>query len=212
MYALRKKKVRFLQISNSSITHHDFTEASQLKKFILATGLLNHVWQSWNNFWRAYWIAHIIGGKDLQNNDIVPLVPHLSEREALYYLLTLIRRRPRGSTGVIDFSYQEATWGDLKIVQDLAISLSSPNNNVGNASIAASLFGMTIRHFQAVRNAQIHISASNMKNLSSVIPYYVIAASSLKYPHDILEAKELSSGKIAIRAWIENMNNFISYL
>jgi len=73
------------------------------------------------------------------------------------------------------------------------------------------LFGMTIEHFQTIRNSQIHISTSNMNKLRSVVPYYLIS-SKPKYPHEIIEARELSSGKIAIRAWVENMNNFLTYL
>lgn len=212
MYFLRKRKVRFLQISNSSIVHYDFTETNQLKKFIVATGILNHVWQSWNQFWRAYWIAHIIGGRDLQNNRIVPSHPHLSEPEALYYLLTLLPgKKKKGSTGSVRSSRKESTWGDIKIIQELAFHVSSPSNNVSNALNAASLFGTTIDHFQTIRNAQIHISNSNMNDLKSVVSYYVIA-SKPKYPHDIIEARELSSGKVAIRAWIEDMNNFLAYM
>lgn len=211
MYFLRRKKVRFLQISNSSIAHYNFTEADQLKKFIVATGLLNHVWQSWNQFWRAYWVAHVLGGRDLQNNKIVPSHPQMSEPEALYYLLTLTGKKRRGSTGSVNFSHEESTWGDIRTIQNLVVSIQSSSINVNNVLNAASFFGRTIEHFQIIRNAQIHISTSNMKKLVSVIPYYVIS-SKPQYPHDILEARELSSGKVAIRAWIENMNNFLTYL
>ena len=211
MYLLRKRKVRFLQISNFSITHYNFTETNQLKKFIVATGLLNHVWQSWNQFWRAYWIAHIIGGQDLQNNKILPSHPHLSEPEALYYLLTLVGKKKRGSTGFVHSSHEESTWGNIKTIQDLASSISLPSNNVSNALSAASLFGTTIEHFQAVRNAQIHVSTSNMNKLTSVVSYYVIA-SKPKYPYDIIEARELSSGKVAIKVWIDDMNTFLTYM
>lgn len=211
MYLLRKKKMRFFQISNSSIIHHNFKDTNHLSKVIVSTGLLNHVWQSWNQFWRAYWVAHLIGGKDLQNNNIRPLQPQLSEAQALYYLLTLIGKKKRYSTGEVKFSYQEATWGDLKTIQDIAVCLSSSSNNINNTLNAASLFGMNIEHFQIIRNAQTHISASNMQKMTLVTPYYVIP-SKLKYPHDILDAKELSSGKIAIRSWIENMNDFLAYL
>ena len=182
-----------------------------MKKLIIATGLLNHIWQSWNQFWRAYWIAHLIGGKDLQNQKIIALQPQLSEPEALYYLLTLIGKRTRGSIGEVKFSYQEATWGDIKTIQDIAAHLSPSNNNIHNVLNAVSLFGMTIEHFQIIRNTQIHISASNMNKLILVTPHYVIV-SKPNYPHDILESRELISGKIAIRAWIENMNDFLSYL
>jgi len=211
MYFLRKKKVRFLQISNSSIAHYNFTETDQLKKFIVATGLLNHVWQSWNQFWRAYWIAHIIGGRDLQNNKILPSHPHLSEPEALYYLLTLTGKKKKGSTGFVHSSHEESTWGNIKTIQDLVIHIPSESINVNNVLNAASFFGNTINHLQIIRNAQIHISTSNMKKLVSVIPYYVIA-SQPQYPHDILEARELVSGKVAIRVWIEGMNSFLTYL
>ncbi len=211
MYSLRKKKVRFLQISSTSVGYYDLNETDQLKKFIIATGLLNHIWQSWNQFWRAYWVAHIIGGQDLQNNRIIALNPSFDEPQALYHLLTLIGKRRRGTIGTVNFSYQEATWGDLSTIQNLAYEINSPNNNVDKALDAASLFGITIEHVQIIRNAQIHISNSNMNKLVLVTPYYVVP-SKLKYPHEILEAREMISGKVAMKAWIENMSNFLNYL
>lgn len=123
----------------------------------------------------------------------------------------MINKRKAGSSGTVNFSYEEATWGDIKTIQDLAAKLATPTNNVSNASTAASVFGLTVKHIQTVRNAQIHISRSNMvKLLSDVVPYYVI--SKPKYPHDIIEAKEISSGKIAINSWFKNMNGFLNYL
>lgn len=211
MYRLRKKRARFNQISNSSLGYYNFTDSNSSRKFILATGILNHLWQSWNHFWRAYWLAHVIGGYDCRNQKILPVRCGISEPEALYYLLTLIGKKKAGSLGTVNFSYEEATWGDIKIIQDLAVALTKPTNNVIAASSASSLFGLTVKHIQQVRNAQIHISMSNMIKLSTdVVPYYVI--SKPKYPHDIIEAKELSSGKIAIKSWIENLNGFLNYL
>ncbi|WP_009630548.1 hypothetical protein [Synechocystis sp. PCC 7509] len=210
MYFLRKKKTRFAQISNLALAHYNFADSNQARKFIVATGLLNHIWQNWNQFWRAYWLAHMIGGRDLKNNQIIPLFSNLSEPQALYHLLTLIGKKTRGSTGSVMASYQEATWGDIKIIQDLALALSSTRNSVSNVLNAASLFSLTIEHIQIIRNAQIHISKSNMNKLTSVVPYYLI--SKPKYPYDIIEAKELSSGKTAINAWVENMNDFLNYL
>jgi hypothetical protein len=212
MYLLRKRKVRFLQISSASADYYsNLSETNQLKKFIVATGFLNHIWQSWNQFWRAYWVAHIIGGKDLQNNRIMALNPSFDEPHALYHLLTLIRKRTRGSIGTVNYSYQEVTWGDLKTIEELAFAIQLPNNNVHRALNAASLFGVTIEHIQIIRNAQIHISNSNMNKLRSVTPNYVIS-SNPKYPHEILEAREMISGKVAMKAWIENMNDFLNYL
>jgi hypothetical protein len=211
MYRLRKNRARFSQISTYSLGYYNFTDSNSARKFILATGILNHLWQSWNHFWRAYWLAHITGGYDLRNKKIFPLCCGMSEPKALYYLLTLIGKKKAGTVGTVNSSHQEATWGDIKIIQDLAVRLATQTNNVSNVSTAASLFGLTVKHIQEVRNAQIHISMSNMVKLSSdVVPYYVI--SKPKYPHDIIEAKEISSGKIAINSWIENMNGFLNYL
>jgi len=211
MYRLRKKRARFSQISNSSLIYYNVADQDSDRKFILATGILNHIWQSWNHFWRAYWLAHLTGGYDCKNKKISPLRCGMSEPEALYHLLTLIGKKKAGSSGSVKHSHEEATWGDIKIIQDLAVYLATPTNNVINASTAASLFGLTVKHIQQVRNSQIHISMSNMVRLSSdVVPHYVI--SKPKYPHDIIEAKEISSGKIAINYWIENMNGFLNYL
>ncbi|MGG6267712.1 hypothetical protein ACQ4M3_11355 [Leptolyngbya sp. AN03gr2] len=187
------------------------TETNQLKKFIVATGLLNHVWQSWNQFWRAYWLAHVVGGQDCHNKKIVPLQPNLDESQALWYLLTLAGKKPRGSTGNIRSSHQEITWGSFKLIQDLAVEISSPHNTVSNALSAASMFGTAVEHLQTVRNAQIHISMSNMNNLTSVTSSYVIV-SKPKHPHEILEAREFSTGRIAIRAWVEDMSDFLMSL
>lgn len=211
MYNLRKKKDRFMQISNLSFCHYDSTEADGLKKFMLATGVLNHIWQSWNSFWRCYWIAHVAGGKDLKSCSIAPLKPGFTEPQAIYHLLMLLGRKKAGSTGLVLSSKEEVTWGHLRTIQDLAYQLQSPANNIADALSASTLFGSKIDHFQSIRNAQIHISTSNMKGLSSVIPYYVVS-SKPKYPYEIIEAREITSGKVAIKAWVENMNDFIGYL
>lgn len=213
MYRLRQRRTRFSQISQASVDLYDFSERSHIKKYIFATGVLNQIWQSWNYFWRSYWLAYVIGGKDLQNHRIIsPIYPYYRESQALYYLLTLLGKRKANSQGSIIGSYQEATWGDFIVLQNLASQLSSHHTDIARVLSAFTLFGDSVQHFQIVRNAQVHISTSNMdKIIHTVVPSYVIS-SKIKYPHEILEARKLRSARPAINDWIYDMDQFLQEL
>lgn len=168
-----------------------------------ASGIVNMMWQSWNRFWRTFWMAQIFGGFSLDNKKIVPL--HLSravknENEAIFYVLFLLGKK-RYPSGAIIGSYQEPTWGSVQTIQEIAAQWPNKFDHILNA---LSVYGTTIKHFQIVRNAIIHIDNDNMYNIKvGVMPHYRI--SNIMHPVDILFSKNISTGKTAIVTWEQEL-------
>lgn len=216
MYSVYKKFKRFWKTSDSSIGMLNqrviINNPNQLQDekevFFYSVSTLNAIWQMWNSYWRTYWLTILLGGKDINNIIIPPLAGalprHAKEEEAAYYLLYLLGRR-RNPNGRILGSYQEATWGDKNVIEELSIQLMGPANNIVNA---LTVYGDSILHLQIVRNAAIHLDKYNINKVKSdILPHYIIR--DIKYPTDILYADEFISGKLAIKSWIENLNAFL---
>jgi hypothetical protein len=211
MYRLRKRKARLLGLSNKVLNSYNFNASNSQKTFILAAGALNFLWHNWCMFWRSYWLTYLIGGYDLNNIRVRPVRSFGEESSALYYLLTLLGKRKIGSTGRVTRSYQEPTWGEISHIQNLATSLSPYGVDTMRIQGASTLYGLSIDHLQKVRNAQVHLTKDMPVILQSVVPYYLVN-SAIKYPHEILVSREISSNDIALKKWVEDMNNYISFL
>lgn len=170
---------------------------------MFVTGNLNLMWQSWNRFWRIYWLAQIFGGVKMDKSKIVPLslsYKFQTENEAIFYLLFLLgkKRYPRG---VISGSHQEPTWGAPKVIEDIALLWSNDFSHVLNA---LSIYGDIIKHFQIVRNAAIHTDKDNINNVKiNVMPYYRVT--NISHPVDILFSDSLTTGKPALVTWREDL-------
>ena len=209
MYSLHKQYTRFWKVSYDCLYYFSkiaFTDKQQI--YIFSSGILNRIWQAWNQFWRVYWLVYILGGLDMQKSTIKPSHPILQdEREAVWYILYMLDRQKKPG-GKISGSYQEPTWGDIDIIKKLSFKKPSPGFNVLNAF---SVLGDAPKHLQIVRNAAIHLDKDNMDNLKrNVIPSYVI--SKIKYPTDIIFVKELVTGKIAFKSWIDDLNAFLQLI
>lgn len=210
MISLRKTRFRFSQISNSILYFYNPSEQISRKKLVIASGVLNTIWNRWNNFWRLYWLAYLNGGYNFNQTKISPLEPTKTISQSLYYMLYLVKKRntPNGS---ITNSYQEATWGNIQKIQDIASALVQQNNNINQVLLAINSFGRTIEHIQIVRNTLIHIDKDNMENVRrKVVPYYLIAK--LKTPYALIESKEIQTQKMALKFWVDEMNGFLNFL
>lgn len=205
MYYMRKQFLNFVKISNSCLQYFNYCPMSDGKQvYAYSSGVLNLLWQSWNKFWKTFWLAYIMGGYDFSNKRTIPCFFCSDEREAIFYLLYCLGKRdtPKGK---IKGTHQEPTWGDIDILQELSMEMPSPGNRILNAF---SVLGNTPKHLQIVRNAAIHLDKDNMEKLKkTVIPYYVI--SKTKYPTEIIFAKDLSTGEIAIKKWIDELVAFL---
>jgi hypothetical protein len=184
--------------------------------FIITTGYLNYYWQSWNKFWRSFWLAYIIGGFDLSRVPINPhpLLPGATSSEAIHYLLFLLgkKRVPHGS---VRGSFEEPTWGDLSIIRNIAAYSHPTGSAIADISLkvigALNVLGDTPKHFQKVRNCSIHLDHDNMHDLNiSVKPHYVIR--SINYPTDIIFSREIITGKKAVQHWVDELLAVISII
>lgn len=209
MYSVRKQFLSFWRTSNHSL--HDLTSISRGGKalddrqvYIYSSGILNIIWQSWNNFWRTLWLAYIMGGIDINKRKINPVDPSYNRNDAIRCLGKVLGWKYK--TGAIP-SYKEPKWGDIENIKKLSLKISPPGSNILSAF---SVLGNAPKHLQIVRNAAIHLDKDAMENLrQDVIPYYTV--SKIKYPTEIIYAKELATDKIAIKYWVDELVAFLQF-
>ncbi|WP_312560661.1 hypothetical protein [Anaerospora sp.] len=192
----------YKQIGNS------YAPLNNKQNFAYSTGVLNVIWQMWNGFWRTFWLANLMGGQDVNGMRISPnqllRANCKNEAEAIFTVLFLLDKK-KTPNGAISGSYQEPTWGDKRVIEKLGIKVLGTNSSIVTG---LSAYGNTISHLQLVRNASVHLDRDNIAKLQTlVLPHYLLA--SIEYPTDILFAAELTSGKMAIRSWAENLRAFL---
>ncbi|HPG41456.1 MAG TPA: hypothetical protein PLP19_19550 [bacterium] len=216
MYSIAKQYSKIYSTSQKSLDYFKLCNENSQKNFIFASGVINFLWQSWNRFWRNFWLAYLLGGEDLKKQQIisVPSFSGKNEFEAIHYILYLIGKRKTPS-GMISASYQEPTWGDVDCITKISTNLSEPGTDVDIIKIqvlnALSVLGDTPRHLQIVRNTSIHLNWENITNLHNrVLPFYAI--SNINYPTEILYSKEIRTSKIAIQHWVDDLLAVVSLI
>ncbi len=215
-YNVQKKYKKFLLSFETNIQYLNEGNFSldPKKQFQFHCSLVNTIWQSWNSFWRTYWLAEVIGGFNLYNNKIVsPYNSSLTEEQAIYLLLT-------GGLGGTKKHSDEKSWGDVAILTSVARKMFQLDGKLvptlpisikaERISAAISILGNAIQHMQLIRNCSIHIDEYNAKRVKSISAFYTL--SSYKYPTDFVFATTLLDGKIAIKSWQDEMLAFLSFL
>ena len=167
MRYLSHKRDRFIDvIVNYSPLYSYSNDREQLT---LSAGVLNFIWNQWNNFWRDYWIAHVSGGFDFGNNPIPPIYHNYTDRQSCHYLLYACGKKNSHVLGSsINGSHQEATWGDPDIITNIATTMLPSH---GNMSLLLGLLGhykVFIQHFQKIRNSFIHLNNEKVFQLNSL--------------------------------------------
>ncbi len=184
--------------------------------YVISSAYVNYFWQSWNNFWRSFWLTYLIGGRDLTRKVVNhhPVITNQDISQTIYYLLYLLGKRNTAS-GSIRGSYQEPTWGDITTIRKIA-SLSYPTGSdiheiSSNVIGALNVLGDTPKHFQKVRNCAIHLTSDTIADVvNSVQPHYAIRT--FNYPTELLFARDLRTGKIAYQHWIDELLAVISII
>ena len=211
-YNVRKKYIKFLTTFDNGIRYLEEKQFVTVpsKSFVFQSGVINSIWQSWNLFWRTYWLAEVLGGIDIQNNPIIPHASHLTEEEAVSFLHT-------GIVGGRKKHSEEKSWGDTprltgiakkmyqldgKLVPTIPISIKAQR-----ISSIISLLGNSVDHLQLVRNCSIHLDEFNAKRMKTIIVYYAMPTS--KYPTDFVFAKNIADGKKAIVSWKEELTTIL---
>lgn len=210
MRLLAHKRRRF----NDVIGHYSAfytTAGSQKEQITLTVGVLNFIWNHWNNFWRDYWLAHVSGGLDLSNVPITPIYSNYSDKQSCHYLLHACgKRRTHNPGDFIIGTHQEATWGDPNIITGIATSISLHHPNMTYLLGLIGHYQTYIGHFQTIRNTFIHLNNENVYNLNSLTGYYSFTANQGLL--DILEATEIVTTTRCFDNLLDNMTGFIDNL
>lgn len=212
MYSLTKQLGKFYKEYSYCSEEIKLLNFNKKKNYLLSTGHLNFIWQLWSVYWRTFWLTHLLGGTNLFGQTIGGRWAGITENEAIYQIRHLLT--PMGmfarNTGSIRGSYQEITWGDIRLISNVSqvmyqIGLTTLSDRVDSALNA---IGTTPKHFQHVRNCAVHLNKDTMEVIkNSVVPNYVI--STVSYPTEILLAKDFNSGRLAIDSWKEDLIAFI---
>jgi hypothetical protein len=191
MIDLSKKRVRYIEICNNYSDLYKYT--TDKERNVISSGVLNFIWNSWNNFWRDYWICHVSGGIDFKKNQICGIYPKYSDKQSCHFLLYKLGKRRNHNIGdSISGSYQEATWGDPQVIQKIAFELINDYPTMTTLLGLLSSYQNEIEHFQKIRNAFIHLNKDNVNGLNTLTGYYIFSTSQRLI--DILESQSSASG------------------
>lgn len=236
MYSIRKNYLKFnsevnfslslLKIKNEQNQEVFIDQAIEDKKqvYMQSAAVTNQIWQSWNSYWRNYWLTHFYGGMGL--NSLIPFnnlningaSSKMNEEEAIYLILKEanwnFNRYIVASKRVKHF--QEPTWGDTKTITKIASAFIS--NQVGvqlagdRVMAALSVLKDSPEDLQLVRNCSIHLSKASMLEVkANLTPKYSI--STFKYPTEILYSNRISTQpQMALIYWTDELVTFLNLL
>lgn len=206
MVDLSKKRSRYLEICKNY--SELFQYSNDKEQHVITSGVLNFIWNSWNNFWRDYWICHVSGGLDFQRNTITGIYPGYNDLQCCHYLLYKLGRKRNHNLGdSITGTHQEATWGDPDKIQKIAFELIPTYPHMTTLLGVLSSYQTEIEHFQKIRNTFIHLNKKNIIDLNSLTGYYIFSSSQRLI--DILQSQSTSSGSRCFDHLNEHMKGFL---
>lgn len=209
MRDLSHKRDRFYSVSNNYSLLYNYT--NDREQLTLSAGVLNFIWNHWNNFWRDFWIAHVSGGTDFNGNPINPIFPDYTDKQSCHYLLFACGKRRNHNPGdIIIGVYQEATWGDPDIISNIATTLTPHHPYMTYVLGLLGHYTTTLQHFQRIRNSFIHLNNENVYQLNTITGYYTFAHNHRLI--DILETTNISNANRCFDNLIANMNGMLSNL
>lgn len=209
MRDLSHKRERFYQVTASYSSLYTYTNKKD--QLTVTAGILNFVWNHWNNFWRDFWLAHASGGYDFLGNRIVPIRNNYTDKQSLHYLLYLCGKRRTHIIGdSLNSVHQEATWGDPAIIAHIATGMITHHPYMNYVLGILSHYQTHIQHFQRIRNSFIHLNNENISHLNSLKPYYIFDT----HHHliDILETTEITTSIRCYEYLLDNMTGMLRNL
>lgn len=209
MRDLSHKRERFYSVSNNYSLLYNYT--NQREQLTISAGVLNFVWNHWNNFWREFWLAHVSGGTDFNGDPITPIYPNYTDKQSCHFLLYACgKRRNHNTSDTIIGVFQEATWGDPDIITNIATTLIPNHTYMSYVLALLSHYNTILQHFQRIRNSFIHLNNENVYQLNSLTGYYTFAPNQRLI--DILETINISTSNRCFDTLIDNMNGMLSNL
>lgn len=209
MRYLSHKRDRFSSVIDNYSPIYPFS--SRREQLVYSAGVLNFIWNQWNNLWRDYWIAHVSGGYNFNDSPITPILNNYNDKQSCHYLLFLAgkTRRHRAGDAVLG-THQEATWGDPIIITRVATSLISHHPHMTYLLGLLGHYQTYLEHFQKIRNSFIHLNNENIKKLELITSYYSFSVGQELI--DILEATDIASSVRCFDNLLDNMEGFLTHL
>lgn len=209
MRNLSHKRERFYSVVSNYSLLYSYT--NQKEQLVLSAGVLNFIWNHWNNFWRDFWIAHVSGGFDFNGDPITPIHVNYNDKQSCHYLLYACGKRNNHAAGSsIIGVHQEATWGDPNIISNIATRIIPHHSYMNYVLGLLGHYQTTIEHFQKIRNSFIHLNNENIYNLNSLTGYYRFNPNQGLI--DILETTDIASSNRCFDNLVDNMNGLIQNL
>ena len=179
--------------------------------YVTTTGVLNALWQAWNNLCKSYWKIFIYGGQLSHVSTILPFTYArrglvASDDEHLLYSF-LYPTRPgyyqRQYHNQRIEQYREPSWGRRDLLSQIATYYQNIYPQIASLLGALSLAGNAIDHLQYVRNASVHINNASLEKLQQLAPFYSVRT--MRYPSDYAFAVNIRTGKLAVEYWIDEL-------
>lgn len=206
MRDLSRKRERFYSVTANY--HALYTYSNDREQLTHSAGVLNFIWNHWNNFWRDFWIAHVSGGLDFSHAPITPIHSDYNDKQSCHYLLYACGKRTNHTPGArILGIYQEATWGDPRIISNIATTMLPHHTYMSYVLGLLGHYQTTIEHFQRIRNCFIHLNNENVYQLNTLTGYYRFKPKQRLI--DILETTNIVTSTRCFDNLIDNMNGLI---
>lgn len=209
MKDLAHKRERFYSITREYSLLYNYS--NQREQLAFSAGVLNFIWNSWNNLWREFWIAHVSGGLDFNSLPIAPIFANYNDKQSCHFLLHACGKRNRHNPGdTLTGVYQETTWGDPAIMASIATHLIPRHAHMNYVLGVLGHYQITLEHFQKIRNSFIHLNNENIYYLNLLAGHYSFSPNQKLI--DILETTNIASANRCFDNLIDNMNGMLRNL
>lgn len=176
--------------------------SSKEEQLLVSSSVLNFIWNAWSMFWRAYWNVYIAGGYDLTRARVGGVFPRYTIPQSCAYAKSLARGGSYTIGSTIQH-YQEPTWGDPKLIINVASGLLPHIPSMNYLISFITSYKTELEELQKIRNAYIHINNESVNSLRSLEPLYIFRHDQKLL--DILETKRIGSSKICFDSLVDNM-------
>ncbi|MDR6733477.1 hypothetical protein J2X77_000318 [Sphingobacterium sp. 2149] len=212
MRKLRDKRNRLVNlISKYELNYKKTTQEEYL---VTASGVINVIWNNWNNYWREFMLSHINGGFYIDNTRLVKQFPY-NDNVAICYLCYLHKNTVHRHTPshTLSGSHLELTWGDIDKIEDMLFKLLNQfpvNRHLNYVLSLVGSYKTEIKHFQKIRNGFIHLNNSKILDFQNLRSHYLFSSS--HKPIDIIESIHMGSNDRCMNHLLNNMRGFLIQL
>ena len=170
MIDLAHRKARIIAIITNSVSL--YPDLGVKNRHILIVGIINFIWNNWNEFWKNYWLCYLIGGVDVNRKRVIALRPNLSRDEALSLLCeaNLYLRLNNTPSKIIKY-FKLPTWGGDKEISNIALAFGVDSPFYPSI---LSHYSQVLKDFRLARNTLIHMTRESVGDLKTILSRYRI--------------------------------------